>query len=415
MKHSANKIIAISAGREFYKDKGEPFANDIAYLNYGLLGLCTMLYEHGLDVEMYHGYEGPLPDCSHILLSIPSNYSLSWCEKFCETVPPGPILIVGGRWVVDGNVEWLKQKMPRVDMFIEGFGESKIASLFGFDMPDGSTQCFPHLEYPLLHNYLLYQPIIEVSRGCGSGCMFCADRCNKRLSNKSVPQIITEMNYLDSLYGNDYKLYFEAPHFIFEKEWVDSYYSAVIHRHRVVPWRCTSRVETVPISDVELSKLARSGLKIIDVGLESASPTQLMRMHKSRHPDEYLKKADLLLRQCHKYGIWIKLNILLYVGETHDTLRETENWLLERKELIKGISCANFMVYRNSNTTDISIADKEKFDKYGFSGVNLSSEIDLQEALYLCHSLTEKLTSLKDYYDLKEHSYLRRDRLNNKF
>jgi len=38
-----------------------------------------------------------------------------------------------------------------------------------------------------------------------------------------------------------------------------------------------------------VAALAQAGLKVIDLGLETASPSQILAMGKSRDPDRYLK------------------------------------------------------------------------------------------------------------------------------
>ena len=427
------KIIAVSAGKLLSKKEDTPVTRKLLYLNYGLLGLVTMIHEHGFDIEMFQAYGScdelfddmekagiRLSGCECVLLSIPSNYSVSWCREFCERVKKAadiPI-IAGGRWVVDGRADWIKEKLGYVDVILEGFGEKKIAEMFDFpdkeNIPDGSLKCFDRLDYTLLHDYQRIQPVIEVSRGCGSGCGFCADRANKRVRNKPVPQIFREFEALDRLYGDDYKVYFEAPHFVFEKEWTKEFRARALERERIVPWRCTSRVETVPVSDDMLSMLAESGLRIIDIGLESASPRQLTAMNKTASPGRYLEKADMILRKCHEHGIMIKLNILLFAGETSETVRETTDWLCGRRELIKGVSCANLICYKNSGdlksytALGASIPDPEKYEENGFIGMDLSGEISCKKALELCAEIPGMIMTPGDYYDIKEHSYFER-------
>lgn len=115
-------------------------------------------------------------------------------------------------------------------------------------------------------------------------------------------------------------------------------------RNKKIGWRCTTRVESVPIN--ELKMLAETGLKVIDIGLESASFSQLVKMGKTRSPGEYLRQAEKILIESQKYGIWVKFNILLYAGETYETLNETIRWLNEYKELIKDISVSSLIYYK---------------------------------------------------------------------
>ena len=107
-------IIAMSAGQYEHKKMFDTIKKRIRYLNYGLLGLATILHDKlGLDVVMVQG-ENASPeeilrriekeridiskDCDCFLLSIPSYYSITWCTGFCKIVKEkfNKKIIVGG-------------------------------------------------------------------------------------------------------------------------------------------------------------------------------------------------------------------------------------------------------------------------------------------------------------------------------
>ena len=203
-------------------------------------------------------------ECNVILLSIPSSYSVSWCKSFCRTIKDcyGTKIVVGGRWVVDNNEKWIKENLIYVDEIIAGFGEQAVLQMFNAssNIYDGSKKCFEWFDYSILFEYEKYQPCIEISRGCGSGCQFCADSSNIRTKNKDIHLIYNELDEIDRLY-NDYSLYLQAPHFIFEKQWIDDLIPALESRKSLRNWRCTTRVETVDIK--KLPRLRQSGLKVI--------------------------------------------------------------------------------------------------------------------------------------------------------
>lgn len=427
------KIIAISAGQYDYKKMVDTVKKRIRYLNYGLLGLVTILHDKlGLDVVMVQG-DNVSPkeilrrierenidiskdgDC--FLLSIPSYYSITWCVDFCKLVKEkfNKKIIVGGRWVVDNNGEWVKSKLEHVDDIIEGFGEKKLAERFCPEKADliegGSSRCFEHLNYELLLDYKLYQPSIEISRGCGSGCAFCADRENKRLPNRSVHSVMRELDYLDKIYG-DYSVYLEAPHFHFNKEWCDEFASEIKKREKIVPWRCTTRVESVPLEMIK--QLAESGLKILDIGLESASHIQLLKMKKTQNPEKYLEKTLEILRECNKYGVWVKFNILLFAGETHKTVEETAEWLKKQKRWIKGVAVSSLVYYKGTGDltalldNGATLPDGCDINDQGYVNLNLSDEISSADAQNIALNISRLIMTQKDYYDIKSVSYFER-------
>lgn len=424
------KVLAVSAGEIVSKKSFNIIRDRIKYLNYGLLGLATILrHRIGIDIAVFQGDHLPVNDfiamieqsgidiandCECVLLSIPSYYSLSWCQTFCKAMKEiyNQKIIVGGRWVVDHNSSWVTEKLVYVDRIIEGFGEKPLCSLFhpdlGADIEDGSKKCFDWLDYTLLYNYRKYQPCIEVSRGCGSGCQFCADKNHRRLPNKSVSHIIRELNYLDSIY-NDFSVYLEAPHFIFEKQWTQDLYTQLLQRKKPQTWRCTTRVESVPLD--RLPMLRECGLKVIDVGLESASKIQLMRMKKTGNPDKYLELAEKILLACQDNDIWIKFNLLLYAGETSQTIQETMDWLVARKDLIKDVSVSSLVYYKDMASIQeilnlgASIPIDKNINDAGYVNLNLSPEIDASTAKEFAVKIPKLIANQKDFFDIKSISY----------
>lgn len=428
------KVIAVSAGHDTIKKGSNPIRDRIRYLNYGLLGLATILKHQGdIDITVFQADYYTAEDifrvieqsgidirneCECFLLSIPSYYSMSWCVQFCKIAKLefGKKIIVGGRWVVDHHTEWVREKLKYADTIMEGFGERKLAEYFAFpgweSIADGSRKCFEWLDYELLYDYRKYQPSIEVSRGCGAGCQFCADKNNQRLRNKSVDTIMRELNHLDRIFG-EYSVYFEAPHFIFEQPWITQLCDRIQSRGHPFLWRCTSRVETVPLN--LLPHMREAGLKVLDIGLESASKQQLLNMHKTRNPERYLEQAEKLLIACRENDIWVKFNLLLYAGETHATVDETTLWLITHREFIKDISVSSLVYYYNmdslSDLTELgaTIPTGERIDDMGYIDLDLSPEIDHQEAKRISAHIPKYIANQKDFYEIKAISYFEKD------
>ena len=163
-----NKILAVSAGQNEYKKETNPIKRHIRYLNYGLLGLVTVLHNDlGLDVYMAQGDNDTpselverlynrgirIEEFECILLSIPSFYSIKWCAEFCRIINEKykTRIIAGGRWVIDNDPEWVREKLKHVDTLIEGFGEKKLAQLLCPEkahlIAEGGTRCFDYFDY----------------------------------------------------------------------------------------------------------------------------------------------------------------------------------------------------------------------------------------------------------------------------
>ena len=163
-----------------------------------------------------------------------------------------------------------------------------------------------------------------------------------------------------------------------------------------------------------IGKLAATGLKILDIGLESASPTQLLKMNKTKRPEAYLEKALKILEECKKYGVWVKLNILLFAGETYETIAETVSWLQKHKHLIKGVAVSSLVYYKGSGALDELLEQGAKVplgydvNDYGFVDLDLSDEIDNKATKKLSLDIFRLMMTQKDYYDIKSVSYFER-------
>ncbi|MDE7083099.1 MAG: radical SAM protein [Clostridia bacterium] len=424
------KIIAVAAGMLKPKKNEQEYSS--LYLNYGLLGLATNLNSKGYEVEMFQGDYKTIPSIIQeitekkltraiVLLSVPSFLSVDWAIAFAKEIRKYAVkILVGGRWVFDTNFEWAKKKFGDLaDGFSLGCPDDCVELLADpkkwklLEEPKKYSTVFSKLNYSLLNNFKTYQPSIEVSRGCGMGCSFCLERAYKNCGLKSPQSIFEEIEHTAEIYGDsNLNYYFESSIFLPSKKWANEFAKIYKKTGSTFHWRCTTRVDTV--NSEALSVLAEAGLKVVDFGLESASPSQLISMQKTKKPDEYLKKAESVIFECAAKNVWCKLNILLYAGETLSTFNETKRWLLDRKAYIKGISTNTLTIYLNGdmgkylesieNITKRKINRKELYQR-GFTYPDLSTEIDKDKSLELCNELNSLLMTAKDYNDLKEICY----------
>ena len=257
------------------------------------------------------------------MLSIPSYYALPWAQEFCRLVKgrdPDCKIVVGGRWVVGPDPEWFRRIVPEADHLVTGLGESLIESLLSGHVTVQQRLADPTPDYTLDHRivlgYTAYQPSIEASRGCGMGCQFCEERDIPLERLRSPNAIAQSMPLIQQQYrGYEVHPYMQASLFAPNRRWADQLAEETAKQGRVrIKWRAETRVDAMRPGSV--AALAEAGLKVIDVGLETASPTQIIAMNKSKRPDHYLNSASELLAACHKNGVMVKVNILLYAGET---------------------------------------------------------------------------------------------------
>lgn len=421
-------LFFISAGQKDVKKSPNIINKKNLYLNYGLLGLASIAKRSGFNPILLHGnFSSPddfLNECitlgigytkKPVFISMPSFYALSWLKEFTEKLKskfPSTHIILGGRWVIDGQSELLHKELPVVSSIIDGLGEKAIIEILNINE---SQPSYPCLDYTVLHRRHLYQAAIEVSRGCGQGCSFCQERNEKLLAPKDPKIIIDEAKNIllhDNL--NKMNIYFEASLFQPNAAWTKKLIEQQNNNSCFFDWRAESRVDKFRTEIIPL--LAKSGLKVLDLGLESASPVQLERMGKTSRPEEYLGRASDLLYALNESGIHVKINILLFAGENKFTIRETYNWLEAHKKLIKGVSVGPVIAFGwDDNKRDFIKrlssfgADALPTKQIGITHLNLSKEITYHDSLRISKEISKSFMTADDYYYLKSFSYFPRD------
>ena len=97
-------------------------------------------------------------------------------------------------------------------------------------------------------------------------------------------------------------------------------------------------------------------------------------------------------------GIWAKLNILFTAGENKKTIGDTIDWLMNNKELIKGISVNYETIFGPRNTLieeliplGASFVNENDLFEKGYSYINLSEEIDYFKAKEIISAVLHEL------------------------
>jgi len=443
-----NEVLLVSAGMLKPKKADNDIHRLNLYLNYGLLGLASIIDEAGYSAQVVHGRfthpedliddletSGLLRTTQPIMLSLPSSFCLEWADLFSRGIKqrfPKSAIVAGGRWVLGPHASWAEARLPAVDLFVYGTAEGRILQLLqgqsswhGMPSSSGSRdrtpepplQNLPKLNYLLMKDFKEYHPSLEMSRGCGFSCSFCVERDVKLEAMRDPESTAAELSRYANLYGSaSIHPYFEASYFRPTRPWIEAFRDVYCSSGLDIQWRCETRVDTWPPSDI--TKLAAAGLRVIDLGLESGSPTQLMAMGKTRNPGRYLKKAGELLEACHDAGVWAKVNILLYAGETRSSIEETTLWLDHYRQCIKGLSVSPLIMYRSDADPDqylhelLSLGarpvEEGSLRREGYGLMHLSKEMTHDDAVEASLELSRMFMSSRDYFDLKSFSYFPR-------
>jgi hypothetical protein len=427
------QVICISAGQHSTKKANNRLNRRNQYLNYGLLSLASVLKRSGLLPIVIHGHfsapsetlktalayglaESSLP----VLLSIPSFYAVAWAREFiaeAKSLLPSSRFIVGGRWVIGKHPDLLKDLLPEADLIVPDLAEDRIVELVTgtkvhrIGQVQRGLTTVSCLDYSLLHHRALYQPSIEIARGCGMGCSFCQEKDEKLQRLKSPSVLVEELK--STLLADDLiemTPYFETSMFLPNKGWADGLRTALDQAGMTVRWRSEGRVDS--IKPELIPALAASGLSVLDLGLESASATQLLRMQKTRDPEKYLERASRLLLACAENKVKVKVNILLFAGENDDTIAQTLDWLEAHRECIYGVSASPVIVFGWPDEAEAYLntlaqfgATRDHSPCSGVTHINLSERVNYEDSLALARLISSRFMRAGRYYKLKSFSY----------
>jgi len=423
-------VFFISAGQLKTK-KGANVPNQRnMYLNYGLLSLATVVKNAGYSPLVFHGnftspaeffevvvVNGLLKTQCPIYISIPSYYALTWTNELTFLIKQKSKnkIIVGGRWVIDGDEDLLKAELPYVDEISPGLGENKIVTTLT-GIIDDNDYSYLMLDYSLLHDRQYYQPSIEVSRGCGKGCLFCQEKDEPLKQLKPPELILKEYNKL--LLDDELRTmtpYFEASLFSPTEEWLKALINVRKKYQKFFLWRAECRVDSLSKRIVPL--MAEAGMGVIDLGLESASLEQLRKMNKSSRPENYLERASSLLRLCYEHKIKTKVNVMFYAGENDSSIAETRNWLNAHREYIYGVSCGVVSAFgwdcNKQGFIDelcqygASVCPEESF--LGVTNFHLSDALNFYQASNEAKKLSREFMTMEQFFSLKAFSYYPRN------
>jgi len=169
-----------------------------------------------------------------------------------------------------------------------------------------------------------------------------------------------------------------------------------------IKWNSEFRVDGC--WDEYIEDLLDAGYEVVNVGLESASPSILRLMNKTRQPDQYLKKMTRLAGIVRGSDAVIRANMMFYAGETPETLKETIRFLSTTKG-IDSIQYSPLLLFPNSPITNDFRSYEDKFGAKKVEGpywnqrhlhpIHPSRYFSFEEAVYFSY-VVEKIFSDED-------------------
>ena len=171
---------------------------------------------------------------------------------------------------------------------------------------------------------------IMTSRGCAFSCSFCSQNkvWKNELTQRSVNNIIDEMELLCNSYGYKYIMFYDDA-FIQNKKHLTLFCEEFKKRNLDIKWRCSATAPTLTKENVELMKSA--SCDIVAMGLESASKKTLQSSTRAITP-QIVKTALTNLKNS---GIKTKINLIYGLpDETFKERSETLKFVKMNSDLI---------------------------------------------------------------------------------
>lgn len=428
--------------------------NDLYYLqasmNLGMLAVASAAKRAGHDVVAYD-WLGPqqialdeeLPaimddfDPLIVAFSVPSGYAEPYLRLFAPLVrqmTPHVTIVVGGQYHVGFRAREILVGIPEVDAVVVGAGEridwsalanGRLSADVGV-VTRANTGAVPtrvsvrDLE-PLHWNLIAgdireYAPGVEIGRGCPFTCSFCSlSGAPESLSRGSAESIVAQLAFWARVWDDLPRVpfYAECPVFFCNPRNLAEYRHAFAPFADRLEWRAQARVDS--IEPAVFPVLRELGLRVIDLGLESASPRMLRLMNKTAQPDRYLIRAGEFIERAAEAGIGVKLNILLYPGEDKASAAETEDFISHYRHQLAGIAAGSALEFPG---TGLSSEMEELNAKYGTqrvvepvladSGIyplDLSGDFSFDAARAWCVRVSRMVMDSQKYFDLKRIGY----------
>ncbi len=424
-------------------------------VNLGILSIASYLVERGITVKImdFVGDENDIEKLRPAIqqgkprfvgISCISCYGYLKLIEYTELIKEWDesIFILAGGQHILGIPQNTMEEAPHLDCVVQGEGELLCYQIISRVKAGQSLKDLPSivyreqgklinntmrrsekinldelafLNYNLYPNFQEYAPHVEESRGCSFSCNFCTAASEENgIRYKSMARFVDELEYVKSLYGwrDDLKYFFACSNFGLKKTRLEELIQLLKERQLNIAWRTQTRVDT-PVVDY-LEQLVEVGLSVLDLGLESGSARILELMNKTQNSQKYLAKARHFIKRAGQIeNLLIKVNLVLYAGETPDTLRETTFFMLEHSENIDGISVGPVMVYAGTPLSQhlpdhvsqhgTTLVKGSVWDKVHAYQVNPSAHFSYDQLNAFAHILSKMLSPEKQYFEIKKY------------
>lgn len=165
--------------------------------------------------------------------------------------------------------------------------------------------------------------MIMASRGCPFNCTFCSSLWERRVRNRSIPNVIAEIEYLIDRFHTQ-NIYFKDDTFTVSKSRVLELCRMLRKKKLNVEWECLTRIELI---DERLTlEMQDAGMNYLKIGIETGSERLLKAINKHITLDQIRKGAAILNKLDQKWSAFFMIG---YPDETEEEIKMSLNLINE--------------------------------------------------------------------------------------
>lgn len=288
---------------EFVKKAGE----SVPLLTFGYL--AAIFRQEGHQVEVVRNV---VPDGDLILIHgsmVDYRYELEWAKRIRAERPGSKLGFIGP--FPGFRPDLFKDSC---DFIISGEPEAAAYDICRKGIPTGVVKSPPienldSLPFPAwdlfpIHEFSYFPAIREKpflpifsSRGCTYSCDYCPYPVNFEWNRRSVENVLDEIGHNIEKYGMKAFL-FRDPLFSIDRKRARGIAEGIIARGYKVKWACETRLDL--LNEELIDVFFRSGLRVINVGIESSSEAVLKNIDRIPIPVQHQEK---IIGYCDRLGI----------------------------------------------------------------------------------------------------------------
>lgn len=289
---------------EHVKKAGEA----VPLLTFGYL--ASIFRAKGHEVELV---QNEIPHGDLILIHgsmVDYRYEIEWAKKIKAARPGAKLGFIGpfpgfrpelykdcSDLIVTGEPEGLALEIARTGVVPSGVVKSPpVEDLDSLPFP--AWDLFPVEEFSYFPA-IREKPFLTIlsSRGCTYSCDYCPYPVNFKWNRRSAENVLDEIGHDIEKYGMKAFL-FRDPLFSIDRKRAVAIAEGIVARGYKVKWACETRLDL--LTPELIDTFYASGLRVINVGIESASDEVLKNIDRVPIPVAHQEK---IIRYCDKLGI----------------------------------------------------------------------------------------------------------------